>query len=272
MKYYTDLAFELCSNLAFVKQTLLSYCCMQSVTKIDTVEKQNYFQKPKGEYFALECPNLYKVPDVVASYVSENVANYLKDKIKQMLKKNNFKVLAVCLGNDNMICDALGKEVFERLNVGCSASNELFAIMPNVQAKTNISSEQYTQAIVKKVMPDICIVVDALCTKELSRIGTCVQVCDSGVLAGGATNRSSNALFSKKTLGVPVICIGVPMLIRAENLLKQFINQITEEQEDEQINIELQKYKNIFVCSKDVDIMVKICAQIVADSINLALS
>ena len=57
--------------------------------------------------------------------------------------------------------------------------------------------------------------VDALACAELSRLGTTIQMSDSGISPGsGVANH--RAELSRRTLGVPVIAAGIPTLMDSD--------------------------------------------------------
>lgn len=272
MKFYSDVANELISNSCKRDETKLDYGCTQVIIHIDSVKKEKLFGKPKGEYFTLECSNLFALAPVVMEYMIENLAKYLQKKINDMLKKEEYKVLIVCLGNDNLVSDSLGAEVFDNLIVSHQSitNNVLYALKPSVYGKTNIKSVEHIQAMVKKLTPDICIIVDALCAKSISRLGTCVQVCDSGIVAGGAVNRGVDMILSKRTLGVPTLCIGSPLVVRVENILNEFMQDLSDIDVDDD-NLLFGKYRNVVVAPKNIDEIVKQNGYMIASALNYAI-
>lgn len=272
MKFYTDVASEIVSNKFKVEERKLDYGCTSVQIKIDSVKKSQFYGKPKGEYFSIFCDNLFYLAPIVSDFIAEELSKYLKSKIYKLTKKKSNKVLVACLGNGNLVCDSLGQKVFEKLIV-CRQNfndNTLYAINTNVYGKTNIKSVDYIKAIVNEICPDICIVLDALCSQSITRIASCIQVCDSGILAGGAINRTDKILISQKTLGVPTLCIGVPLVVRVESLFNEFISNITSEELLEEDELYTQ-YKNIIVAPKNIDILVKQSASILAQAINSAV-
>ena len=272
MKFYSDLASELISVNFKTDKKNLEYGCKSELIKIDSAKKMKFYSKPYGEYYTLSCENLFYLAPIVTDYLAQELSKYLKEKIYKLTHKKQNKILVACLGNENMVCDSLGKEVFKRL-ITCEQAltlNKIYAINPSVYGKTNIKSSEHIQAITDKIKPDICIIIDALCTQSISRIASCVQVCDSGIMAGGAVNRSSASLLNKKSLGVPTLCIGIPLVIRIESLFNDFICNLTSDcnfDEDEYYF----KFKNVIVAPKNIDALVNQCAILLSRALNSAL-
>ena len=94
-------------------------------------------------------------------------------------------------------------------------------------------------------------VIDALASRSISRLCTTVQLTDTGIVPGsGVGNR--RAAFSEETLGVPVLCLGVPTVVDASALC---------ESADERL----------IVTPRDIDAQIAWLGSVLADAINFAL-
>lgn len=92
------------------------------------------------------------------------------------------------------------------------------AIAPGVMAQTGIETEEVLQGIIRKTKPDLVIVVDALASRSVQRLCTTVQITDTGIEPGaGVGNRRKE--LTKKTLGIPVVAIGVPTVVDAATII-----------------------------------------------------
>lgn len=271
MKNYTDLACELITDFKTDK-AILEFGCFSEIIKIDSAKKEKYYGKPKGEYYTLSCDNLFNFSPIVVDYMAHQLSLYIKPKIENLTHKNTNNILVACLGNGNMVCDSLGNEVFNHLITSEQSftQNTVYAINPSVYGKTNIASTTHIQAIINKISPDICIIIDALCTQSISRLASCVQVCDNGILVGGAVNRGNAIAINKKILGVPILCIGVPLVVRIESLFNEFINGLTDDCDFDETNF-YRKYKNIIVTPKNIDNLVNQSARLIATALNSSL-
>ncbi len=75
-----------------------------------------------------------------------------------------------------------------------------------------MESCEILSALVKETVPAALVAVDALAAGNPARLGATVQVCDSGISPGsGVANRRKE--LSQKTLGIPVIAVGVPTVV-----------------------------------------------------------
>ena len=131
---------------------------------------------------------------------------------------------------------------------------------PGVLGQTGIEIGEIIRAIIDKTKPDFVIAIDALASRKLSRLGRTVQICDSGIVPGGGVANSRNEL-SKKTLGVPVISIGVPTVVDANTL----VNDIAENE------IEYKGASSMIVTPKELDLLIQRSARLISHSINCAL-
>lgn len=156
--------------------------------------------------------------------LEEYLTEILKEELKKNFKLSKFKrILVVGLGNKDIFNDSLGPQTIEKLLVsrGLNIKPEVCAIAPNVFSNTGIETFDIISSIVKVVEPDLVILIDSLATLSVERLCTCIQVSKGGLVAGGGANLK-NKKISKTSLNVKnLISIGVPMLIYAENLLKE---------------------------------------------------
>ena len=132
------------------------------------------------------------------------------------------------------------------------------AITPSVLGVTGIETASIVKGVVEYVKPDIVIIIDSILSKSYNYIGKCFQVSNVGLVPGSGVDNAQNAL-NENTLKTPVISVGVPLVVSAQNIVSEYLED------------EIQELENLIVTSKDIDILVKNCANIVATSINLAI-
>ena len=96
--------------------------------------------------------------------------------------------------------------------------------------------------------PDLIILVDSLAAENISHIGSTVQLTDSGIRPGSGIGKGKREL-SSETLGVPVLAIGVPTVIRYPGI----------------------EHEKVFVSPNDIDVTVKRAAKLIALGIDLAV-
>lgn len=185
------------------------------------------------------------------------------------------RILVVGLGNRNLTSDSLGcltcdrvkptrhiKEYDEKLfsDLDCS---EISVITPGVMAKTGLDSVNIVASVCDRLSPDLIIAVDAIATSSYERLGSTVQITDTGICPGSGLFNHDRAL-NKDTLGAPVISIGVPTVIDARVIYLRGLR------ENEIPNPSSIPSPSMFVSPKEIDEIVNCSSQIIANAINLA--
>ena len=91
------------------------------------------------------------------------------------------------------------------------------------------------------------VVVDSLKSNSISRLNKTIQITDTGIHPGSGVNNKRVAL-NKKTLGIPVIAIGVPTVCDISNIIKNVDDMI--------------------VTSKDIDFIIDKLSDLISISLN----
>ena len=144
------------------------------------------------------------------------------------------------------------------------------AISPGVLGITGIETGEIVKGVTKHVKPTLIIAIDALAARKLSRLGKTIQISDTGICPGSGVGNNRKEL-SEKTLGVPVIAIGVPMVVDAMTLAEDMFSELTELPENERSKVLSNNDRNMIVTPNDVDAISEQAATIIADGINMAL-
>lgn len=267
---------------------------------IENAEGAQALGKPEGTYITLEIPKLTTSDKDVYETACRELSRELRE-LTQLEPKAT--VLVVGLGNWNVTPDALGPQVVERLLV----TRHLFTYMPDqlgegirpvcamspgVLGLTGVETGEIIRGLVDKVQPDLVIAVDALAARDMKRISTTIQLCDTGISPGAGVGNKRKEL-SRETLGVPVIAIGVPTVIDAATItsdtLDLLVNSMLSQTDaqsafygvlknlnrDEQYALVSEVLSphlgNFIVTPKEVDAMVQKVSKVVANGINLTL-
>lgn len=270
MKIYSDIALELVNEQIETHEISLKFGCKSTTMKINSKKQESLYCKRQGEYFLLDCFNACLLEPFVIKYVSEQIGIYLKDKIISLNGCKLSKIMVICLGNENILVDSLGTRVFNSLISKSSnqVSDKIFAVSPNVYSKTNIPTFDYIQALKNKIKPEICLIIDSLSTTSVVRLGSSFQICDSGINAGSAYNKKSK-LICKETLGLPVISIGVPFVLKLDDFINEFLYSLSDDEEDKELF--LRNFSKFQIVPKQIDVLINNCSEIITNAINFAL-
>lgn len=240
--------------------------------KITDEDGEKLIGKPKGRYITVEVPSFSSDFELL-----DGRLEMLVEEIRSLIPKEG-TVLCAGLGNRELTADALGPEfadsIFVTRHIGkelCAALGfeelrPVAAVAPGVLGKTGIEAFEIIDSVAKKIKPSCIIVSDALAALDISRIGSTVQLSDTGIAPGsGVGNRRKE--ISEKTLGVPVISIGVPTVISAFTVAKNLLDEL-----DFSFDIsEAQKFKEYIVASREADLITQRAARLISLAVNIAL-
>lgn len=237
--------------------------------------------KPCGRYVTVDIGKIWSSD----SKTFDNACHAVADAVRSFIPDDGSCMLAA-LGNRNIIADATGPCTAENFIVTRhirQSDEELFksfdlretiCITPGVLGSTGVEAAEIIRGAVKSTSPSFVIAVDSLASRKLSRLATTVQICDTGISPGSGINNTRKALTSK-TLGVPVIAIGIPTVVEATTLALDIISDAVEKSGDSSLkNVGEMLSENpsgFFVTPKDTDHIIKDTSKLVGYAINLAL-
>ena len=227
----TDLAIEQVessNNLEGVVQD--SYVINDIKVTNVILGENNKLGKSSGNYITIE------FDDITDTNNRKNVEDILKNEIKKLLRKMNIRDDDICLviglGNSRSTPDSLGPLTINNILV----TNHLYllnslddnyrrvcAINPGVTGETGIETSDIILSIVNNIKPDFIITIDALASQSISRVNKTIQMTDTGIHPGSGIGNKRKEI-SKKTIGIPVLSIGVPTVVDASVIVADTIN------------------------------------------------
>lgn len=217
---------------------------------IDDDQKSKEFALEKGEYHILNLPKLYE-DFKYGRLLQDELCKILRKLLKAQKYKKGVGVLIVGLGNVDVECDRLGKEVFDRIEIyPLNKSERIFKFCPNIFFLTGINAIDITKMIVEKFDIKHVILIDSLATNNLSRLGTSFQVTTSGLTPGSGVHRFGKKI-SQKEISAKTISIGVPFMINSSSFQSE--------------------KKDVLLCQKDISIFVALAGEIIAGAISEVL-
>jgi spore protease len=286
----SDLAIEICENLSENKSPLPGIECTEYTSgllsaqrvRITTPEGEKAVGKPMGTYLTADCGRIWMDDGEVRKKKLLSFREMLCSMLPNLTDKNP-SVLVACLGNEAITADAVGPVTAKHLLVTRHLKKEkprlfhdlslfdLCAVCPGVLGQTGIESADVIQSITKATRPSLVLVVDALASRSLSRLVSTIQISDSGICPGSGVGNQRPEI-SLRTLGVPVLSIGVPTVVDAATLAADAIDAFaTEHVESETIRKKWSENGlNFFVTPKETDQIVGVMGAFIAHGINLA--
>ncbi len=232
--------------------------------KISTKRGAESIGRPIGLYHTFNTERF----DTLSSDGIEDAKNEIASELCRMFEDSDIfpgRILVVGLGNRALTPDSLGcatadavrptmhikewdRRAFTRL--GCA---EIAVITPGVAADSGLDAAVSVKGICDLIRPDAVIVIDALASRSAKRLGSTVQICNSGISPGSGIGNPRLAI-GIETVGVPVIAVGVPTVIDSRVLCgeKEFSSP------------------PMFVSPKEINEIVDSSAEIIGAGINRA--
>ena len=289
----TDLAMEsrvLHPDIQGVKESKRSRDGVTvSLIQIETEEAERIPDKPRGRYVTIECPAIAGRERKAFTRAARSVAGSLTALMDETEGEKE-KTLILGLGNRFVTPDALGPRTVEKLFVtrqiakgtaelAPNGMREVAAIAPGVLGVTGIETVETAKGIIKEIRPGRVLCIDALASRQADRITTVIQMNDSGILPGSGVHNRQQGL-NRETLGVPVIAIGVPTVVFASTIVMETLWAMNEKSggggDSNALfalieNTMKDKFGNMIVTPKDVDLLVEDASAVLAQGINEAL-
>lgn len=224
--------------------------------------------RPRGQYLTAQME-----PEALSdSQWIFRSASVLAQLLRPLLPTKG-TVLVAGLGNRALTPDALGPMTLEHLIV----TRHLMQAMPGefghlrpvcalatgVLGNTGIETAEILRGAAQRVEPAAIVAIDAMASRSLERLCRTFQLSDTGIAPGsGACNPRQE--LNARTMGVPVIALGVPTVVEARTLAMELVP-------DGQLDEKSTPDAGMLVAPKDIDLQVTKCAKVLGYALNLAL-
>lgn len=301
---YTDLAVEATASVRGDAHTEIHGVRVQeehpdegitvSWVEVMTPQGAQVIGKPVGNYVTIDAPELRRRNRTL----QENVGKVAVDQLAKLLNLGpESSILVVGLGNWNATPDALGPRVVSKLLVTRHLRNympqdvagglrSVSAVAPGVLGITGIETAEIIYGIVQQIKPDVVVCIDALAARSVERIGTTIQIADTGISPGSGIGNQRKSL-NQESLGVPVVAIGVPTVVRAATIAhdtmealsakfqskKPFFQLFNSAEERQAMVSEVLNptIGELVVTPKEIDDLIEDMAKVIAGSLNAVL-
>ncbi len=204
--------------------------------------------KPQGTYLTLEAGQLAKKDEDYHGEVSAELAKQMRQLIVDLMegemreergvgrKPEELRILVVGLGNPSVTPDALGPKAVNQLQVTRHLEQQygdgfcrgrglpvLSGLIPGVMAQTGMETAEILKGVIRETGPDLVIAIDALAARSIRRLGTTIQLTDTGIHPGSGVGNHRHSL-TRESLGVPVLAIGVPTVVGAAAIVHDTVD------------------------------------------------
>ena len=253
---------------------------------ISTKEAADSLGKPCGRYLTVECGRIDRLGASDKRALAHLLAGELRGTAQRLTHKaidNNLSVFVAGLGNADLTPDAIGPQTVRRLTAtrhlrqyesdlyratGCSS---LSALSPGVLGQTGIETSELLRGAVNSTHPDVIIAIDALTARSCDRLCATVQLSDTGIEPGSGVGNHRRPI-TYKSMGVPVIALGVPTVVNSATLVWDALQKAGIDGEDTRLQKVLESGKSFFVSPKESDLICESIARLFASAIGLAFT
>lgn len=232
--------------------------------------------KPQGQYITIE------VPPLTDDFQNQDERIRLAaDRIQTLLPEKGL-VLVAGLGNSDITPDDLGprtastvlatRHISQELAraVGLEGLRPVAVLAPGVLGQTGIETGELLYSIIQRLKPSALIVVDALASRRLDRLGCTLQISDAGISPGSGVG-NARPHISRDTMGIPVISMGVPTVVDAATLATDLL-ECESDQEEELVRRKVSpRGEAMMVTPREIDLLIDRAAYLTGMAINCAL-
>ena len=241
------------------------------VTQVDILDREGEaaLGKPAGSYRTLDLTAFWQRGDGFFDRAVRAVGQQVKE-----LTPDSGPVLVAGLGNRAMTPDAVGplaadsilitRHLIDAMPQHFSGFRPVAALRPGVLGTTGVESAEAVRGLVDRLHPSAVIAVDALASRRVGRVCCTVQFSDTGIIPGSGVGNHRSAL-NRETLGVPVLAVGVPTVVDAATIAREFSDR------GEEAPDLTPRGAQMMVTPREVDVMIHRAARLVAMAINGAL-
>ncbi len=176
----------------------------------DTISIEK-IEESKSFYYLISFPKYYD---------SSSLTNLISTEIATLINRKNlppdYHVLVVGIGSDSHTADSVGPKVVHNLHVNAHLKNlglkthgvTISALEPGVLGETGIETRRIVESVTEEIHPDLVILVDSLITDSPEELAHTIILTDEGLVPGSGI-KGLNGEINDKTLGVPVLTIGI---------------------------------------------------------------
>lgn len=241
-------------------------------------ENAKKIKRDEGIYYTLFSDAIVdldkkKYDDLIMAF-----SNVIKEYLNLYEIKKDDLIFVVGLGNACVTPDSLGPKVVQMIDVTSHLfkmnhehghMQNVMALAPGVMSQTGLETVDLIKSITSKLHPKLVIVIDALASISLKRLNHTIQINDASISPGAGIGNFRKK-FSQKTLGCPMLAIGVPTVVDIKALFEEAFKNIDLNLDEVMPFATEDDMIQFMVTPKEIDMNIDDLANIISRGLNKA--
>lgn len=241
-------------------------------------ENAKKIKRDEGIYYTLFSDAIVdldkkKYDDLIMAF-----SNVIKEYLNLYEIKKDDLIFVVGLGNACVTPDSLGPKVVQMIDVTSHLfkmnhehghMQNVMALAPGVMSQTGLETVDLIKSITSKLHPKLVIVIDALASISLKRLNHTIQI-NNASISPGAGIGNFRKKFSQKTLGCPMLAIGVPTVVDIKALFEEAFKNIDLNLDEVMPFATEDDMIQFMVTPKEIDMNIDDLANIISRGLNKA--
>ncbi len=229
--YESDMAKERCpvgksGRGVFHKEETHPHYTLNEV-RVTSREAGERIGRPMGRYVTLSFSSAVLFGGAGFAALEDKTAVLLSEAVPREAER----ILVVGLGNRRLTVDSIGPRAAEAVTATATLRGtpsegllrgirQISVFCPDVFGETGMETAGLVASAVKLTRAEAVVAIDAMATSHPHHLLRAIELTDTGTVPGaGVGNR--RAALSRETVGVPVIAVGVPTMMRARPYLRR---------------------------------------------------
>lgn len=205
-------------------------------------------------------------------------SNVIKEYLNLYEIKKDDLIFVVGLGNASVTPDSLGPKVVQMIDVTShlfkmnhehGQMQNVMALAPGVMSQTGLETVDLIKSITSKIHPKLVIVIDALASISLKRLNHTIQI-NNASISPGAGIGNFRKKFSQKTLGCPMLAIGVPTVVDIKALFEDALKNMDLNLDEVMPFTSEDEMIQFMVTPKEIDMNIEDLSNIISRGLNKA--
>ncbi|MBE6559653.1 MAG: GPR endopeptidase [Ruminococcaceae bacterium] len=248
-------------------------------------EGEKSIGRPAGRYVTLHCGKIWEMDQDALACTAEAAAEILLSFLTDCIGSppgTESGIFVAGLGNRFITADSIGPRTADLVTVTNHASGEdsllsrlgccrVSALAPGVLGQTGLEAARLIAEAASAAHADAIIAVDALAARSTERLGTTVQISDTGIRPGSGIG-NHRAAITGDSMGIPVIAMGIPTVVDSATLVWDALANAGITEADDTLTQVLENGRKYIVSPRESDLIAASAAELLGGTLNRVLT